>query len=121
MSTLTLLGIVSLLLVMAFTIAVYRDDTAHDGLQTRRQAIVEVWIGICIGFALNWFLNWFLLPMVGARFTGMENFWLGAIYTLASVIRGYAIRRWASRNITAFSAWVASALTSKRLGESGRN
>jgi high-affinity Fe2+/Pb2+ permease len=106
-TTLTALGIASLLFVAWFTARAYRNDISVDGKQTRRQAIVEVWVGIVIGFFLNWTLNWLLLPMVGAKFTAMENFWLGCVYTAVSVMRGYAIRRWAERDIRRFSAWIS--------------
>lgn len=108
MSLLSTLGIASAVLVAWFTMLAYRDDSSTNGEQTRRQAIVEVWVGIVIGFALNWSMNWLLLPLVGAKFTGLENFSLGMIYTLVSVMRGYVIRRWAGRHIQQFSARVAS-------------
>lgn len=105
------LGIVSMVLVAWFTMRAYRDDRAGAGRQTRREAIIEIWIGIFIGFGLNWSMNWLLLPMVGARFTAMENFWLGMIYTLVSILRGYAIRRWADVHIHMFSRWLSSRIS----------
>jgi hypothetical protein len=104
---LTILGLSSMALVAGFTAWAYRDDKALGGGQTRREAIIEVWIGIVVGFGLNWSLNFLLLPLVGAKFTALENFYLGWIYTLASVMRGYTIRRWAERHIRAFSRWLA--------------
>lgn len=98
-------------LVAGFTAWAYRDDKALGGGQTRREAIIEVWIGIVVGFALNWTLNFLLLPLVGAKFTAMQNFMLGWIYTLASVLRGYTIRRWAERHIRTFSRWLARRLS----------
>jgi hypothetical protein len=111
MTLLTALGLVSMCLVAWFTWHAYRDNTSHAGRQSRRQAIIEVWIGIIIGFSLNWTMNWLLLPIVGAKFTGWENFMLGWCYTVVSVIRGYTIRRWADKHIHAFSAWVSSRIT----------
>lgn len=110
MSTLTILGIVSLMLVILFTWAAYTSDDAGTG-QTRREAIIEVWISICIGFSINWIMNWFLLPMVGAKFTAAENFWLGMIYTLVSVMRGFIVRRWADKHIRQFAAGLAKRLS----------
>ncbi len=43
---------------------------------------------------MNWAANWLILPLVGASFTALENFWMGWIYTSISIIRQYAIRRW---------------------------
>lgn len=115
MTLLTTLGLASMLFVAWFTQRAYRDDTSIGGGQSRRQAIIEVWVGIVIGFSMNWMLNWFLLPLVGAKFTGLENFLLGWIYTTASILRGYTIRRWADRHIKHFSAWLA-----RRIGRISR-
>ena len=109
MNTLTLLGLISLVLVVLFTWAAYSGPETGTG-QTRREIIIEVWISILIGFSINWILNWFLLPLVGAKFTGMENFWLGAIYTLASVLRGFCVRRWADKHIRQFATGLARRL-----------
>jgi hypothetical protein len=106
-TVLTTIGLSSMATVGVFTWWAYRDDQAFGGGQTRREAIIEVWVGIVVGFTLNWTLNFFLLPLVGAKFTALQNFWLGWIYTLASVLRGYTIRRWADRHIRAFSRWLA--------------
>jgi hypothetical protein len=99
MSLLASLGLASILLVALFTWISYQDNVSNGSRQSRRQAIIEVWISIGIGFALNFLLNLVLLPLVGAKFTLMDNLWLGCIYTLASVMRGYAIRRWADERI----------------------
>jgi hypothetical protein len=104
------LGLSSMALVVAFTWWAYRDDKAFGGGQTRREAIIEVWIGIVVGFALNWSVNFLLLPMVGAKFTALDNFMLGWIYTAISVVRGYTIRRWADRHIRRFAGWMARKL-----------
>ena len=109
MTTLTLLGLASLVLVVLFTWAAYSGPESGTG-QTRREIIIEVWISILIGFGINWIMNWFLLPMVGATFTAAENFWLGAIYTLVSVLRGFAVRRWADRHIRQFATSLARRL-----------
>jgi high-affinity Fe2+/Pb2+ permease len=107
MTTLTFLGLCSMAFVAWFTYRAYQDDTSHAGEQSRREAIIEVWVGIVIGFALNWLMNWLLLPLVGAKFTGWQNFMLGWCYTAVSVLRGYVIRRWAERDIKLLSAWLA--------------
>lgn len=107
MNILNTFGLASMAFVAWFTMRAYRDDTSVNGRQSRREAIIEVWIGICIGFGLNWTMNWLLLPLVGAKFTGWQNFMLGWIYTSISVLRGYTIRRWADRYIKQFSVWLA--------------
>jgi hypothetical protein len=90
--TLTLLGLASLAFVVVFTARAYRNNTGAG--QTPRGAIIEAWFNILAGFTVNWAANWLILPLVGASFTALENFWMGWIYTSISIIRQYAIRRW---------------------------
>jgi len=111
-SLLSVLGLLSLLLVVWFTALAYGgSDHTVGGRQNRRQAIVEVWIGILVGFAINFSLNLVLLPLVGATFTLMDNFFLGCIYTLVAVIRSYSIRRWADERIHHFAARAAQGIS----------
>lgn len=93
MSLLTTLGILSLLLTAAFTFAAYYGKESNGG-QSRRSSIIEAWINVFIGFSINWLANFAILPLIGAHFTGTQNFWMGCIYTAISVIRSFAIRRW---------------------------
>jgi hypothetical protein len=88
---LTALGIASLLFVVGFTARAYRNNTGVG--QTPRGAIIEAWFNIAVGFSVNYVVNIFLLPLVGASFTAMENFWLGWIYTAVSIVRAYSLRR----------------------------
>jgi hypothetical protein len=89
---LTTLGIASFLFVAGFTARAYRNNSGIG--QTPRGAIIEAWLNIAVGFSVNFVANLFLLPLVGASFTAMENFWLGWTYTAISIVRSYAIRRW---------------------------
>lgn len=89
--TLTVFGICSFLFVVGFTVHAYRNNSGIG--QTPRGAIIEAWINIAVGFSVNYVVNIFLLPLVGASFTAVENFWLGWCYTAVSIIRSFAIRR----------------------------
>lgn len=112
MSLISALGLASLVFVVWFTMRAYRNnDASVGGRQSRRQAIVEVWIGIVVGFLLNFCLNLVLLPLVGAKFTLADNFWLGCIYTLASIVLAYSIRRWADGYIHDFAARATKRMT----------
>ena len=84
--TLTALGIVSMLFVLAFTIHRY-----NAGVSPRR-AIIEAWSNLAVGFGVNFFANFLILPLIGASFTASQNFWMGWIYTAVSVVRQYALR-----------------------------
>jgi hypothetical protein len=88
---LTTLGITSLLVVVGFTARAYGNNSGVG--QTPRGAIIEAWFNIVVGFSVNYVVNIFLLPLVGASFTAIENFWLGWIYTAVSIVRSFVIRR----------------------------
>ena len=62
--------------------------------QTRVGSLIEVAINIAIGFAINWVANIFILPLYGFQITGGQAFSMGLIFTVISVARSYAIRRW---------------------------
>lgn len=86
-------GVLSFIFVVCFTwYQVSHPDQGRG--QTRKVAMIEAWTNIVIGFSVNWLANLVFLPLVGATFTLMENFWLGWMYTAISVIRQYAVRRW---------------------------
>lgn len=92
MTTLHLFSAASFLFVVAFT---YHAYSAAPGVgQSPRSAIVEAWIGIVIGFSVNYLLNLVLFPLVGVRPSLVDTFLLGWIYTAASIVRQYAIRRY---------------------------
>lgn len=112
MSTLTALGVASLIFVGVFTARAYRDNTGTG--QTPRGAIIEAWLNIVIGFSVNFAANWLLLPLVGASFTAAENFWLGWVYTTVSICRQYAIRRWFNRRLHEASERLARLVVTDR-------
>lgn len=86
-------GLVSFIFVAWFTWHQVTHPNQGQG-QTRKGAMIEAWTNITIGFTVNWVANLIFLPLVGAKFTLMENFWLGWMYTAISVLRQYAVRRW---------------------------
>jgi hypothetical protein len=113
MNILTALGLCSMLFVFWFTRRAYRDNTSVNGEQSRREAITEAWVNIVFGFTINFSFNLLLLPMMapGGNLTLASNFWGGWIFTTISIVRQYAIRRWAAKHIRAFSGWLASRFT----------
>ena len=110
MSLITGLGLLSIVFVVIFTASAYGGQQAGSG-QSRRGSIVEAWINILIGFSINFVANMFLLPLVGAKFTMLENLWLGFIYTSISIIRSYAVRRFFNDRIHNFAARAAERLS----------
>ena len=88
MTTLTALGILSIAFVVLFT-----AHAARAGRDPRR-AIAEAWVNILIGFSINYGANLLILPLVGAHISAASNWWMGWLYTVISILRQYAIRRW---------------------------
>lgn len=97
--TLTALGFVSFAFVIGFTAMTYADNTGSG--QTPRGAIIEAWVNIVIGFSINMLINVVMFPLMtnGATVTAEANFWGGWVYTAASMIRQYAVRRYFNSTI----------------------
>jgi len=61
--------------------------------QSRFQSLIEAWAGTVVGFGMSLGLSTVVYPAFGHTFTLIQNFWIVTIFTVASVIRGYAVRR----------------------------
>lgn len=73
--------------------------------QTRLESFIEAWINVAIGFGINFVANLLILPHFGfSTLTVSANFLIGLIYTGISVVRSYAIRRWAQGHLRRFNA-----------------
>ena len=66
--------------------------------QSRRMSLIETVASIAIGFVVSLALTAFLLPAYGFGVTFAQNLQITAAFTVASVIRGYLVRR-------AFNRW----------------
>ena len=53
-------------------------------------------------------MNLALLPLVGAHLSLAENFMLGWVFTAASIVRQYVIRRWFNARIHALATRMAT-------------
>jgi len=65
--------------------------------QLRRHSALETLTSTFIGFWISYWLNYFLLPAFGHSVTHSENFWITIIFTIASLIRSYLLRRFFNR------------------------
>lgn len=68
-------------------------------LQPKWHSVVETISSTAIGFAISWILNVLVLRAWGFPVKISESFWIACIFTIASLIRGYVVRRW-------FNAWL---------------
>jgi hypothetical protein len=62
--------------------------------QSRLSSLAETCLSIAIGFIVSMVITAFLLPAYGHPVSLGDNFQITAIYTVASVARGYLVRRW---------------------------
>lgn len=76
-------------------------------MQSRKGSFIEACINVLIGFWINFFANLVILPLVGFHISISQNFYIGLLYTLVSVARSYAIRRWFNRYIVKAAQKVA--------------
>jgi hypothetical protein len=62
--------------------------------QTKLGSFIEACINIVIGFVINFCMNLLILPLFGFHITLLDNFYMGLLYTIVSIVRSYVIRRW---------------------------
>ena len=65
--------------------------------QSRAASMVETAVSIAIGFAVSMAITSVVLPAYGHPVGVSDNFQITAIFTVASVIRGYFVRRMFNR------------------------
>ena len=62
--------------------------------QTRWQSFKESCWNILIGYTVNLLANLWIFPLFGFHISIWQNLQMGVIYTVISIVRSYAIRRW---------------------------
>lgn len=62
-------------------------------MQTKLGSILETVVGTIIGFIISILLNLIIFPAVGCQITPTQNISIITIFTFASIIRGYFVRR----------------------------
>ena len=61
--------------------------------QSRRHSLAETITNVAVGFVVSLAITAWLLPAMGHQVTVTENVLMTSVFTVASVIRGYALRR----------------------------
>lgn len=72
--------------------------------QTRLGSLIESLVNVVIGYGVALAGQLFLFPRFGIHIPLSSNLWIGAAFTLISVVRSYAIRRFFNSHIHRFSA-----------------
>jgi hypothetical protein len=62
--------------------------------QSRLESLIEAVANIVIGFTINYIANLLIFPLFGFHISPGANFVMGCIYTVISLVRSYALRRW---------------------------
>lgn len=62
--------------------------------QSRLGSLIEALANVVIGFGINWAANMMILPLFGFHVTGAQAFGIGVFFTVISIARSYALRRW---------------------------
>jgi hypothetical protein len=62
--------------------------------QSRRMSLIETCVSIAIGFVVSMVIQAAVLPAFGHDITLAQNFWITCIFTVASIVRGYLVRRY---------------------------
>lgn len=75
--------------------------------QSRLESFIEAWVNVAIGFGINLVANILVLPWFGFHVTVSQAFGIGLIFTIISVARSYAVRRFFNTYLHAFVQWVA--------------
>jgi hypothetical protein len=61
--------------------------------QSRRHSMAETLVSIAVGFGVAMAIQALLLPAMGHHITWSDNFWMTCVFTVASLLRGYGMRR----------------------------
>lgn len=62
--------------------------------QSKIGSFIEACINTAIGFVISMVLGMIVYPIFGHTFTFAQNFGITVVFTVASVARGYVVRRW---------------------------
>lgn len=77
--------------------------------QTKLGSFIEAVFNVLIGFSINFIANLCIFPLFGMHISLSDNFLMGLIYTVISVVRSYVIRRWFNAKLHAASQRLAGA------------
>jgi hypothetical protein len=83
--------------------------------QSRLESLYEALIGTVLGLVISLLLSLVVYPLHGHSFTFAQNVSITATFTVASVARGYVVRRWCNTYLRALAHWFAN-LTGDRRG-----
>lgn len=78
--------------------------------QTKLGSFIEAMMNTLIGYVINLAAQLAIYPAFGATFTFMQNVYIGLIFMVISIVRGFLIRRWFNARLHRVAQATASAL-----------
>lgn len=67
--------------------------------QTKLESLLEVLINVALGWVIALITQVIVFPLYGIQITFSDQLGISVIFTMVSIIRGYAIRRWFNAGI----------------------
>lgn len=77
--------------------------------QTRLSSLIESLMNIAIGYGVALLSQIAIFPMFDIHVSITTNLWIGAWFTLISLVRSYVIRRWFNARLRRAAQAMASA------------
>jgi len=77
--------------------------------QTKLGSLIESMLNIAIGYGVALMSQIIIFPLFGIVVSLSTNLWIGAWFTLISLVRSYVIRRWFNARLHAAAQAVARA------------
>ena len=68
-------------------------------MQSRASSLIEAVINVGIGFVVSLVITAIVLPAYGHPVSWGDNLQITGIFTVASILRSYAVRRWFNARI----------------------
>jgi len=72
--------------------------------QSKIQSLIESLVNVAIGMVISVLLSLVVYPAFGHAFTLAQNVSITIIFTVASIVRSYCVRRWFNAALPASSA-----------------
>lgn len=76
--------------------------------QTRLGSLIEAVMNVLIGYGVAILSQVLVFPLFGIYVPLRTNLWIGAWFTLISLVRSYIIRRWFNARLSATAARIAN-------------
>ena len=76
--------------------------------QSRLGSLIESLMNIAIGYGVALLSQLALFPLFDIDIPLSSNLWIGAWFTLISLVRSYVIRRWFNARLHSAAAYIAA-------------